>query len=165
MTGAVFSFLACPTEQGRNVVATNYYFRVSTVLAAVVVAAVVVAAVVAVLVAYGNASAATSSGAIITVNTDQDESTSNDGKCSLREAITNANDNAQTSPDCPAGSMSAEDAIHFSLGNRATIGLSTALSAITDPSGLSINGQKAKITISGNDTCRCSRRAPAQSSP
>jgi CSLREA domain-containing protein len=76
-------------------VATNnhYYFRVSAVLAVVAVAAMV-----AVLVAHGTASAATSSGAIITVNTNEDESTSNDGKCSLREAITNANDNEECSP-------------------------------------------------------------------
>ncbi len=78
----------------------NYYFRVSTVLAAVAVAAMV-----AVLVAYGTASSAISTGTIFTVNTDQDDSTSNDGKCSLREAITNANDNAKTFPDCHAGSQ------------------------------------------------------------
>jgi len=84
------------------------------------------------------------------VNTTEDETTPNDGKCSLREAIQNANGNAKTSPDCKAGSAE-RDAIHFSLGKKATIVLSSTLPAITDPSGLTINGQKAKITVSGNE--------------
>ena len=75
---------------------TNYYFRVLTVLAAVIAAVLV-----AVIMAYGTASAQVSSGATITVNTTQDESTPSDGTCSLREAITNANDNVQTSPRLP----------------------------------------------------------------
>ena len=93
-------------------------------------------------------------GTTITVNTKEDETTPNDGKCSLREAIQNANDNAQTSPDCKAGSATEEDAIHFSLGRKATIVLGSTLPTITDPSGLNINGQKAKITISGNGAVR-----------
>src|SRR5215207_4792285 len=48
----------------------------------------------------------------ITVNTTDDESTPSDGKCSLREAIQNANDNLKSFPECKAGS--GEDKIVFS---------------------------------------------------
>jgi CSLREA domain-containing protein len=119
----------------------------------------VAAVFVAVVVGYGSASAQSPTteaipGTTITVNTKEDESTPNDGKCSLREAIQNANDNAQTSPDCKAGSATEEDGILFALGKKATITLDSQLPTITDASGLSINGQKAKITISGNDAVR-----------
>jgi hypothetical protein len=57
---------------------------------------------------------------------------------------------------CKAGSATERDAIHFALGTKKakTIVLGSQLPAITDPSGLSINGQKAKITISGNEQVR-----------
>jgi CSLREA domain-containing protein len=131
------------------------YFRVSAPLLLAMVAAVFVA----VVAGYGSASAQSPTteaipGTTITVNTKEDESTPNDGKCSLREAIQNANDNAQTSPDCKAGSATEEDGILFALGKKATITLDSQLPTITDASGLSINGQKAKITISGNDAVR-----------
>jgi hypothetical protein len=51
-------------------VATNYYSRVSTVLAAVALAAMV-----AMLVAYGTASAQIMPGATLTVNTLEDQTT------------------------------------------------------------------------------------------
>jgi hypothetical protein len=55
---------------------------------------------------------------------------------------------------CKAGSTTQRDAIHFSIGEEATIVLGSELPLITDASGLTINGQKkAKITVSGNDTC------------
>ena len=94
--------------------ATNYYFRVSTVLAAVVLAAMV-----AMLVAYGTASPQIMPGATITANTLEDQTTPslNDGKCSLREAIRNANNNQSSSIDCLAGTAGdARDAINFAKG-------------------------------------------------
>jgi hypothetical protein len=72
----------------------------------------------------------------------------------LREAIQNANDNAQTFPDCEAGSDAGQDTILFALGKKATIGLNSELPTITDDSGLTIDGQKAKITVSGKDAVR-----------
>ena len=77
---------------------TNCYFRVSTILAAVIAAALV-----AVLMVYGTASAQIMPGGTITVNTLEDQTTPSpdDGKCSLREAIRNANHNNQSSStDC-----------------------------------------------------------------
>ena len=47
------------------------------------------------------------SAATFTVTTDVDELAAN-GACSLREAIVNANDNAQTYADCPAGEAGAD---------------------------------------------------------
>jgi len=72
-----------------------------------------------------------------------------DGLCSLREAITNANDDAATYADCPTGT--GADTIGFSdtLGT-ATISLTSALPSITDVDGLTINGG-GDITVSGND--------------
>ncbi len=64
------------------------------------------------------------------------------GAGSLREAITTAND------------TSAEDRIVFGLGASAMITLATALPAITDSAGLTIDGKKADISISGNDQVR-----------
>ncbi|RIK53473.1 MAG: hypothetical protein DCC59_07125, partial [Chloroflexi bacterium] len=43
----------------------------------------------------------------------------NDGACTLREAITNANDNAATYPDCAAGS-GASDTITFAANYTIT---------------------------------------------
>jgi CSLREA domain-containing protein len=77
--------------------------RIDYVSAALV--AIASAAVVAVMVAYGTASAQ-SSGTPIIVNTTLDEETpSTDGKCSLREAVFNANNGEKWPfPDCVAGS-------------------------------------------------------------
>ena len=56
------------------------------------------------------------SAADFTVTTDVDELTTN-GLCSLREAIVNANDNALTYPDCPAGEAGpAVDVINLPAG-------------------------------------------------
>src|SRR4051794_14279047 len=56
----------------------------------------------------------------ITVNTTADELTTN-GRCSLREAIRNANADSAAQPDCPAGS--GADTIVLSAGTYAlTIG-------------------------------------------
>jgi CSLREA domain-containing protein len=94
------------------------------------------------------------SSAIITVDTTDDNSDTTDGKCSLREAITNANDNAQTSPDCQPGSDGAQDIIVFGDGVSGTITLDGDVGRlhITDPKGLAIDGASSGITISGGDT-------------
>jgi CSLREA domain-containing protein len=72
-----------------------------------------------------------------------------DSQCSLREAITNANNNALTYPECLYGATGSFIAFDTSLGT-ATITLTSALPAITDTAGLTINGG-GRITISGND--------------
>ena len=86
--------------------------------------------------------------ASITVTTSADN-TSLDGQCSLREAITNANDDTATNTDCTAGT--GTDIINFSdaLG-IATVTLTSALPSITDVDGLTINGG-GDITVSGNN--------------
>ncbi len=83
--------------------------------------------------------------ASITVTNALDETTNGDG-CSLREAITNANDNAQTYADCGAGS--GADVIGFTipssdpncdaLSGVCTILPTSELPNITDP--VTING-------------------------
>jgi CSLREA domain-containing protein len=96
-----------------------------------------------------NLGTAAVSGTTIKVNTNADESNT-DGDCSLREAIKAANTNTKVDR-CAAGSSTDRDAIHFALGTQARITLGSTLPAITDRSGLSIDGQQAKITVSGND--------------
>ena len=54
----------------------------------------------------------------LTVTTTADDTTT-DGACSLREALGNANNDAATFPDCPAGT--GADTITFALGGPATI--------------------------------------------
>lgn len=93
----------------------------------------------------------TTSGAPITVNTTKDETTPNDGECSLREAIQNANDGAQTSSDCKSGS--GEDTIKFKKGLSGTITLNPNLGplTVTGSAGLTVDGGRESITISGDD--------------
>jgi VCBS repeat-containing protein len=104
----------------------------------------------------------------IQVRNTVDEQTPDNGLCSLRDAIFNANDNGQsTDPtDCEPGSDTGEDTIVFDVesfdppGSPATIKLELGpLPAITDPAGLTIAGQTrdgddVDITISGNDSVR-----------
>ena len=86
---------------------------------------------------------------VVTTNLDN---TTPDLQCSLREAITNANNNAQTYADCATGS--GDDTISFSdaLGS-ATITPGSTLPDISDPAGLSIDGG-GDIVINGNDAIR-----------
>jgi predicted outer membrane repeat protein len=86
---------------------------------------------------------------VITVTTNDDNTTS-DGKCSLPEAITNANNDAQTFTDCVTGS--GNDTILFdnTLGT-ATIALSSPLPTISDAEGLTIDGG-SDIRISGGNS-------------
>jgi CSLREA domain-containing protein len=112
--------------------------------------AALVASVVAVVLASPPAQAATS-----TVTTAADELNTN-AQCSLREAIINSNqDNQSGSTDCAAGA--GEDTINFNLGSTATITLGSqlpAITAISQSSGLIIDGGSADITISGANKYR-----------
>jgi len=110
----------------------------------------------AVLIAYGTASAQVSADATITVNTLEDPTTtSNDGKCSLREAIYNAvNGEKFPFPDCAAGSADAHNTINFAKGLSGKITLDSELPAIDWPGGVTIDGRKAPITVSGNNVQR-----------
>ncbi len=79
--------------------------------------------------------------ATITVNTTADNTTAGDGDCTLREALTNANANSDTtSGDCIDG-IGPTDMIVFSIGgggSTATIEPGSALPAITE--GVEIDG-------------------------
>src|SRR5215210_2571665 len=91
-------------------------------------------------------------GAPIVVNTTKDETTPNDNECSLREAIQNANDNAQTSSDCKAGR--GGDTITFKKGLSGTITLDPDPDlgplTVTGSAGLTIDGGRESITVSGD---------------
>jgi CSLREA domain-containing protein len=127
------------------------YFRISAVVLAM--AGAVLLAVVMWHASPASAIGTTAvPGTTIVVNTDEDESNT-DGDCSLREAIGAANTNVGVDR-CAAGSATQRDAIHFSLGQEATITLGSTLPNITDASGLNINGRRAKITVSGDDSVR-----------
>ncbi len=92
---------------------------------------------------YGESSSA------IMVNTLDDE-LNNDGDCSLREAITAANNNS-SSDTCVAGSSGTTDTITFSVSGIIT--LSAQLPAIVSSSALVIDGGE-NIEISGNNSVR-----------
>ncbi|HEX2060134.1 MAG TPA: IPTL-CTERM sorting domain-containing protein [Thermoanaerobaculia bacterium] len=90
-------------------------------------------------------------GAVINVNSTADNMTV-DGACTLREAITNANDDAATSTDCTAGS--GLDTIDFTaLTLPATITLGGTSIEITD--SVVIDGtSQTQLTIDGADSSR-----------
>ena len=75
-----------------------------------------------------------------------------DGQCSLREAITNANANAATWPDCAAGAGTGADTITFSLSG--TIVLAAALPDLADPAGTVIEGAGQQVVVDGNLSVR-----------
>lgn len=84
--------------------------------------------------------------ATITVST-LGEARLENGRCSLREALINANANNQSgSTDCVAGR--GGDNIAFNV--RGTVALKRALPVVSDPFSLAINGGDA-ITVSGNN--------------
>jgi CSLREA domain-containing protein len=94
----------------------------------------------------------------ITVNTTDDNET-DDGLCTLREAINTANSDTtppgeQLPQDCVQGS--GADTINFNLGQSATITLNSSLGqlTITDADGLTIDGGDAEITVSGGGSVR-----------
>jgi uncharacterized repeat protein (TIGR01451 family)/CSLREA domain-containing protein len=73
-----------------------------------------------------------------------------DGKCTLREAITNANtDSDTTNLDCAAGT--GADIITFSAGGTIPIGSTLSIS---DAAGLTIDGIGRNVILSGNYSVR-----------
>jgi len=70
-----------------------------------------------------------------------------DSKCTLREAMQNANNNAATNADCAAGD--GADAITFGVSGTITLG--SILPYITDAAGLTLDGAGQAVTISGNN--------------
>ena len=92
--------------------------------------------------------ASKASGGII-VNTLLDETTPSDGLCSLREAITNAHDAAQTYPECadPGGTTAF---ITFTVTGTITLG--GTLPTIPGTNTLTIDGSGQKIIIDGANT-------------
>jgi CSLREA domain-containing protein len=89
-------------------------------------------------------------GAEIQVNSDQDSTdlSANDGLCTLREAINNANDDAATYPDCAAGS--GADMITFAGDYTITL-QNRELPFIT--SEMTIKGNGADKTVIQASTC------------
>jgi len=80
-----------------------------------------------------------------------------DGLCSLREAISIANTNPSlTTLECNNGS--GADTISFSVSG--TIVLGSTLPAISDPSGLTLDGTGNIVTISGNNAVRVLEISP-----
>ena len=89
--------------------------------------------------------------ATIRVDSLADTTGAGDGACTLREAITNANADSDTSGgDCAAGS--GEDTITFSVSGTVTLG--ATLSPITAPEALTIDGTGQVVLISGNHAVR-----------
>ena len=91
--------------------------------------------------------------ATLAVETASDAQPNTNGECSLREAIINANQNNQSgSTDCSAGG--GADRIVFDLGTSATITLTSQLPTVTDGAGLTVDGRKAHVSVSGEDAAR-----------
>ena len=91
----------------------------------------------------------TASAASMIVNTNLDNTTASDGLCTLREAITNANNDSDTTGgDCTAGAPGT-DTITF--GGNYTITLTSTLPSITD--SLIITGKGTGNTIVQASTC------------
>ena len=107
-------------------------------------------ALLALLVAFATAEFASrpASAAAIVVDVSSDGAPPNDGVCSLREAIENANADAATNTDCAAGA--GNDTITFA-GGITMIALASAFPTITDADGLTIDGDDT-VTISGNNS-------------
>jgi CSLREA domain-containing protein len=84
----------------------------------------------------------------IVVNSTEDNAAVHDGQCTLREAMTNANqDSDTTGGDCAAGS--GADTITFSVSG--TILLGSTLPPITSTDGLTILSPSKAVIISGNN--------------
>lgn len=96
--------------------------------------------------------------ASLTVTTLSDDPAA-DGQCSLREAIANANADAQPSADCPAGS--GADAIAFAGALAGTVPVGTQLE-VTDPDGLTVDGADRIIVSGGSSTRVLAVRAGAK---
>lgn len=81
------------------------------------------------------------------------DSLADDGACTLREAIINANEDAATWPDCRAGQ--GADVIYLD-DLSGTILLTSDLPSITDPDGLVLHGPAVQyqLTIDGDNQYR-----------
>src|SRR5450759_2255420 len=88
--------------------------------------------------------------ASLTVNTLEDNTTNGDGLCTLREAITAANNNVNFN-DCTGAGYGA-NTITFSVNGPILLG--SQLPTITDAAGLTIDGTGQTVTISGNNAVR-----------
>lgn len=85
------------------------------------------------------------------VVTSLNDTIANDGHCTLREAIQEANNGPDT--DCPGAPSASDDTITFSVSG--TITLSATLPNIVSGQGaLTIDGSGQTITISGNNLVR-----------
>lgn len=88
------------------------------------------------------------------VTTPLDETVTN-GQCSLREAITNANDNVATFADCPAGSTFAPDTISFANdGYYMTFSSAFPTIVSNGPGGVIISGVGRAVVLSGGAKLR-----------
>lgn len=88
---------------------------------------------------------------VVTTNADN---VTIDAQCSLREAMTNAGDNAATNVDCPAGGATG-DTITFAVGLAGqTITLVSELPDVNRRIGdsVTIDGTGRNVTISGGST-------------
>jgi CSLREA domain-containing protein len=85
----------------------------------------------------------------ITVNTLGDETTSRDGLCSLREAISNANSPGvdTTGGDCATGT--GQDTINFTVSGTITLSSTLPVIVNSSPGSLTIDGNGQAITIDG----------------
>lgn len=97
--------------------------------------------------------------ATITVNSSADDTATDGLFCSIREAVANANDNAQTYPDCAAGN--AADRIVFgSLPNGQPITSITlhyfegGTLHLTDSAQTTIDGGGARVALDGDNAVR-----------
>jgi CSLREA domain-containing protein len=98
--------------------------------------------------------AATASAAVITVTTDLDAPLANDGECTLREAITNAQVNSTAgSTDCVAGGAIDEIVFSTYFDTPRTINLVSNLPFLSGHMTVSGPGL-ANLTISGGGTHR-----------
>ena len=96
---------------------------------------------------WGSAPVQHASAASLVVDSLVDAAVANDGACTFREALINANnDNQSGSTDCAAGT--GADTITFSLSG--TVGLYTFLPNVTDVDGLTVDGSGQTVTISGS---------------
>lgn len=75
----------------------------------------------------------------------------NDGACTLREAIQEANNGADT--DCPGSPSSANDTITFSVSGVITL-TGTLPNIVSGQGTLTIDGSGQNVTISGNNAVR-----------
>ncbi|MCS6847295.1 MAG: CSLREA domain-containing protein [Anaerolineae bacterium] len=81
------------------------------------------------------------------------DNTTNDSVCTLREAIQEANNGADT--DCPGSPSNADDTITFSVNGTITLGLTLPNIVNASTAGkLTIDGTGQNITISGNNSVR-----------